>query len=87
MTPGDTKAYRWARIVEAGKPEGEAIFTYPLETQPKNSEKYQIFRGGQNFDLMIRNLDFYDGGLYLCQDVLTAQTKGAPLVVLSKFYT
>ena len=84
MKSDEREAFRWSRIVDAGNPQGEPIYTYPMEDLPKKSKKYQILRNGQNFDLRILNLDFYDGGLYHCQAVLAAQIKGAPLVVLSE---
>ncbi len=85
MTPGEPEAVRWTRIVDVGTPTGETIYTYPLEEQPKKTDKYQILKNGQNMDLRILNLDFYDGGFYYCSLVVAAETRGAELVVLSEF--
>ena len=81
----EIEALRWTRIVDAGEPEGEMIYSWPMLDEPVKPDKYQVTRNGDNFDLRILNLDFYDGGLYHCQLVLAAKIVGADLVVLSEY--
>ena len=81
----EIEALRWTRIVDAGEPEGEMIYSWPMLDEPVKPDKYQVTRNGDNFDLRILNLDFYDGGFYHCQLVLAAKIVGADLVVLSEY--
>ena len=68
-----------------GEPAGETLYTYPMDDEPSKPDKYRIHHYGDHFDLEILDLDFYDGGIYICQIVVAAKSESAVLVVLSEF--